>query len=52
MQSHEAKQHAEHGWVREDTSRIHNVAYLDTHYLMRCPGPDGFFGWVEFKHVD
>ncbi len=42
---HEFKQHVNHGWVREDTSGIHNVAALDTHYLMRCPC--SFFGWVD-----
>lgn len=36
--------HDAHGWTRCDTSHIHKVHYLHTHWLMRCPC--GFYGWV------
>lgn len=45
----ETELHASHGWQRQGTSHIRNVAYLLTHALMKCPC--GFYGWVELETV-
>lgn len=50
MQVHELKKHVEHGWLVQTTDHIHNVEYLNTHYLMRCPC--GFYGWLPFGEID
>lgn len=44
------KEHVRHGWTKQSTDHIKNVAYLGTHFLMRCPC--GWFGWVEKERIE
>jgi hypothetical protein len=38
------REHERHGWERQSTAHIRNVAYLTTHWLMKCPC--GWYGWA------
>jgi len=50
MQSHEARQHINHGWEKMSTDHIHKVKFIDTHFLMKCSC--NFYGWAEKELVD